>query len=150
MTPEQLKQLEERLAQGFDTIMEEKLKIVVSPIVVSETKKIVEEMRLERALYGHDRTGLSEEQKKQFAETVQKIAFGKAKANEALISGYGSTSDGVAMAHPTKEVQDHGRMVAHGIEAVWGVKAIPRTDGLVNGYVGIISGFKIAGMPDIS
>ena len=71
-------------------------------------------------------------------------------ANEALVSGYGSTSTGVAMAHPTKEVQDHGRMVAHGIEAVWGCKAIPRTDGMVNGYIGIVSAFKLPGMPDIT
>lgn len=78
------------------------------------------------------------------------FAYSWLLANEALICGYGSTSTGVAMAHPTKEVQDHGRMVAHGIEAVWGCKAVPRTDGMVNGYVGILSAYKLPGMPDIS
>ena len=70
--------------------------------------------------------------------------------SDALICGYGSTDQGVAMAHPTKEIQDHGRMVAYGIESVWGSKAVPRTDGMVNGYVGIVSAFKLPGMPDVA
>lgn len=78
--------LEEKLTKAFDSVMEEKLKSVVGPLVVAQTKKVVEGLRIERALFGYDRTGMSEETKKSFAETVQKIAFGKVKANEALIS----------------------------------------------------------------
>lgn len=78
------------------------------------------------------------------------FAYSWLMGSEALISGYGSTDQGVAMAHPTKEVQDHGRVTALGIEAIWGCKATPRTDGMVNGYVGIVSAFSLPGMPDIS
>ena len=86
MNPEQQKQLEDKLTKAFDVVMEEKLKNVVSPIVASETKKIVEQLRIERALFGHDRTGLTEEVKLEFAKGVKAIAFGQhMKANEALI-----------------------------------------------------------------
>lgn len=71
-------------------------------------------------------------------------------ANDALLAGYGSTSKGVAMAHQTQEIQDHGRVVARGIEAVWGCKAVVRTDGMVNGYVMIVSAYRIPGMPEVS
>lgn len=87
MNPEQIaKILEERLPKVFDSLMEEKLKPFVGQQVTSEVKGIVEKLRIERALFGQDRTGLTEEKKLEFAKTIQKIAFGKAKANEALIS----------------------------------------------------------------
>lgn len=89
MTPEQLKQLEEKLTSSFDTIMEDKLKAVVSPLVASETKKIVEQLRVERAIFGHDRTGLSDKAKLAFCEVAKAAALRVAidtKANEALIS----------------------------------------------------------------
>ena len=86
MNPEQLKQLEERLVKSFDTVMEDKLKIVVGPLVAAETKKIVEQLRIERAMFGQDRTGLTDDKKVEFAKAIKSIAFGQSiKANEALI-----------------------------------------------------------------
>lgn len=77
------------------------------------------------------------------------IAYSYMLADEAVMTGYGSFDDKLAMGNRTEEKQDHGRLYAVGIECVWGSKAIPRTDGLVNGYVLIESGFKVDGMPDI-
>jgi len=80
-----VKQLEEKMAAVFDSVMEEKLKTVVGDLVASETRKIVEELRLERALTGKDRTGLTDEQKTSFVEIAKAAAGIKTKANEALI-----------------------------------------------------------------
>lgn len=80
-----LQQLEEKFKSVVDSVFEQRLSQAISPIVASETKKIVEQMRLERALYGVDRSGLSNEQKIEFAQAVKAVAFGKTKANEALI-----------------------------------------------------------------
>lgn len=86
MNPEQLKELTEKLTEAFDPIMEEKLKQVLGPMVTSNVKNIVEGMRVERALYGHDRSGLTEDAKIEFAKSVKSLIFnGHAKANEALI-----------------------------------------------------------------
>jgi len=80
-----IEQLEQKMAAVFDSVMEEKLKTVVGDLVASETRKIVEELRLERALTGKDRTGLTEEQKMSFVEIAKAAAGIKTKANEALI-----------------------------------------------------------------
>lgn len=89
MNEEQLKALTEKLAQAFDPIMEDKLKSVVGPLVAAETRQLVEQMRVERALFGHDRSGLSDEKKIALAKVAKAIAMGEridTKANEALIS----------------------------------------------------------------
>lgn len=86
MNEQMMKLLEERLPQVFDTLMEEKLKPFIGSQVTTEVKSIVEKLRVERALFGQDRTGLTDEKKLEFAQTIQKVAFGKVKANEALIS----------------------------------------------------------------
>lgn len=80
-----IEQLEQKMAAVFDSVMEEKLKTVVGDLVASETRKIVEELRFERALTGKDRTGLTEEQKMSFVEIAKAAAGIKTKANEALI-----------------------------------------------------------------
>lgn len=86
MNPEQLKDFESRLVTSFDTVMEGKLKDVVGPLVASETKRIVEQLRMERAIFGRDRTGLSDEKKVEFAQAMKAMALGQqTKANEALI-----------------------------------------------------------------
>lgn len=77
------------------------------------------------------------------------FAYSYLLASDALICGYGSTPEGVAMAKETKEVQDHGRLLARGILAIWGSRVVVRTDGIANGYVGVISAFKLPGMPDV-
>lgn len=84
---EVVKQLEDKLSASFDAIMEEKLKVVVGDYVAAETRKIVEQLRMERAVFGKDRTELTNEQKAEFAEQVKAVALGnyRAKANEALV-----------------------------------------------------------------
>lgn len=89
MDEKQLAQLKEMFAQTVDTVLEQKLKGVVGEIAAAETRKIVEGMRLERAMFGKDRTGLTEKQKKDFVEVVRAAALKgfqvDTKANEALI-----------------------------------------------------------------
>lgn len=85
MDIETLKTLEEKFKGVVDAALEEKLSKAVTPIVSAETKKLVQQMKLERSLFGVDRSGLSDEQKSEFAGKVKDIAFGKIKANEALI-----------------------------------------------------------------
>lgn len=80
----------EKLTKSFegvvDDVMEKRLADSVSPLVAQETRKIVEQLRLEKALFGSDRTGLSDEKKSAFAQAAKAISFGQSvKANEALI-----------------------------------------------------------------
>lgn len=81
-TDEQLKTITDRLAIAFDGVMEEKLKNVLGPMVAAETKAIVEKMRVERALYGKDRSGLTDTEKMEFAKGVKSALYGT-KAHNA-------------------------------------------------------------------
>jgi HK97 family phage major capsid protein len=91
MTPEQIKALHKEAAtEAFDSVMTEKLGPAIDQRAFSAAQKIVQELRVERAMYGKDRTGLSEKAKKDFVE-VAKAALMRGsvqidtKANEALI-----------------------------------------------------------------
>ena len=86
MTPEQLKELEVKLTAAFDNSISEKLKTVLNPMIVEQTKRVVEQLRVERALFGQDRTGLTDDQKIAFAKGAKAIGLGiRAKAGETLI-----------------------------------------------------------------
>lgn len=87
ISEKQLAQITEALTKAFDPIMEAKLKEVVGAHMAEESRKIVETLRVEKAINGVDRTGLTDEAKKDFAKMVKEIASGsyRAKANEALI-----------------------------------------------------------------
>lgn len=82
-----IEHIEKSVPKLFDEAMETKLREVVGPLVASETRKIVDQLRIERAVYGQDRTGLSEEQKLEFVKNVKAVANGafRTKANEELI-----------------------------------------------------------------
>lgn len=80
-----LEAFEQKFASVVDKIFEEKLKVVVGDVAAQETRKIVEQMRIERILTGKDRSGLSEEQKVKFVDTVKAALGIRTKANEALI-----------------------------------------------------------------
>ena len=80
-----MKEIESALRAVVDESLEKKLGETVSPLVAKEVKGIVERMRIERSLFGSDRSGLTEEQKKSFVKTAQAVIFGKTKANEELI-----------------------------------------------------------------
>src|ERR1043166_7965430 len=86
LTEEQIKQFTEKVKGVVDAVMEEKLASVVGQTVAKETRAIVEKMRIERLLFGRDRSGLDTEQKKSFVELVKAAAGFRTKANEALIS----------------------------------------------------------------
>lgn len=86
MNEEFLKQLEGKLAETVDSVMENRLKESVGPMVAENVKSIVEKMRLDRALTGKDITGLNEEQKNNFVGMVKAVVGMKTKANEALIA----------------------------------------------------------------
>lgn len=82
-----VKQITDKLESVIDSVLEKRLSDAINPIVAQETRKIVDQLRLERALYGRDRSGLSDEQKIEFAKQVRSapLAGISTKANEALI-----------------------------------------------------------------
>lgn len=87
-----LKQISDEITKSFDSSMEEKLKTVVGDMMAGESKKIVETLRAERAFNGGlDRTGMTEESKKDFLGQVKSIVRGdrenaiRVKSGEALI-----------------------------------------------------------------
>src|ERR1700749_4539328 len=91
MKPEEIKTLHKEAAvAAFDSVMQEKLLPIIDERSIAAAQKIVQELRLERAVFGKDRTGLSEKTKKDFVE-VAKAALSRGmvqidtKANEALI-----------------------------------------------------------------
>ncbi|MBI2030121.1 phage major capsid protein [Candidatus Kaiserbacteria bacterium] len=88
MDEKQLTQLKEVMGNVFDQMMQEKLAPFVGDLTAQKTKEIVEKLRAERNVFGHDRTGLTEKQKKDFAEVVKAAALKlniDTKANEALL-----------------------------------------------------------------
>lgn len=90
MTPDQIKQLHKDAAlEAFEGAMKEKLVPMIGEESARQVQKIVNDMRLERATYGKDRTGLSEKMKKDFVQVAKEASLGRftmdTKANEALI-----------------------------------------------------------------
>lgn len=92
MDKEMLEMLETKLKDVVDNAMNTKLEETVASVVgkqvASETKKIVEKMALDKAMFGKDITGLSDEKKLAFADVIKSAALGmniNTKANEALI-----------------------------------------------------------------
>ena len=79
-----LNEIEGKFKSVVDDALKAQLANAVGPMVAENVSKIVQDMRVERILTGHDRSGLSAEQKKSFAESVKAVAF-RTKANEALI-----------------------------------------------------------------
>lgn len=86
-TEEQMKTLQEAVKASLDQSIEKQLEDAVGSKMAEATKTIVQKLREERALHGFDRTGLTVEQKKVFAEAVKELGFDGevSKANEALI-----------------------------------------------------------------
>jgi HK97 family phage major capsid protein len=91
MDPKQLEAFQKSVEQAIDGIVESKLKTIVGETAAFEARKVVETLRVERLMFGKDRTGLSEDSKKDFVAQVKAIARGekeaamRVKANEALI-----------------------------------------------------------------
>lgn len=85
MDETKMKELLANIEATVSGVVEKNLDKTVAPLVSKQVKDIVEKMRTQRALFGNDISGLNEDQKKSFAETVKAVVFGKTKANEALI-----------------------------------------------------------------
>jgi len=89
MNEEDLKKIEASVKQAMDGKIEETLKTQVGVQVAAATRKIVEEMRAERMVFGYDRTGLTQEQKKDVAfaaNAVARVPGHALKANEEMIT----------------------------------------------------------------
>ncbi|MFA6131384.1 MAG: phage major capsid protein [Patescibacteria group bacterium] len=86
MDQKALEAIKDQIVTSVDAVIEKRLGEAVTPLVAGEVRRIVDELRMEKTLFGKDRTGLGEEQKSLFVETVKAAAGFKTKANEALIS----------------------------------------------------------------
>lgn len=71
--------------EQLDSVLEDRLKTAIGGERAGMVREIVEELRTERAVLGYDKTGLTKEQKKSFAEMVKNVVIPSTKANEALI-----------------------------------------------------------------
>lgn len=87
-----LKSVEETVSKGFNDFMEKSLIPQMEEISVKNSRRVVEAMLVERAVRGNDATGLTSDQKKDFAAQVisafkghESKAVRVTKANEALI-----------------------------------------------------------------
>ena len=88
MDQKQLEVFKGAMSTFFDESMKEKLGPYIGEVAAQTTKEIVEQLRMERAQFGHDKTGLSEKQKKDFVGVVKSVLLNipiDVKANEALI-----------------------------------------------------------------
>lgn len=74
---------------AFDEVMKEKLVPIIGEQTSFQVKQLVEKLDLQRKMYGHDITGLSEKAKKDFVEVAKQVAAKSfaidTKANEALV-----------------------------------------------------------------
>lgn len=91
MDEKMLKQFKDEMAAIFDEKLKAQLAPLVGEHVAAESKKIVEMLRAERSVFGHDRTGMDESGKKDFIAQIKAIAQGdrensfRVKSGEALI-----------------------------------------------------------------
>jgi len=151
-----LKELEGKLETAIDSVLEKRLSDAISPIVAAETRKIVNQMRVERVLFGYDRSGLTDEQKIEFAKAVRNapLAGVSTKANEALIEEVDSRGGYLV----SKEVADAIVRIAASVGLVmsqaqkWPMKTdelgIPAYTGsfLEGEYLGVDSAGNVTGI----
>jgi len=70
--------------------LEKDLKSVVGEHAAKTARNIVEQMAIERAAHGYDRTGMTEVQKANFTEGVKALMGMRTKANEEMIADIGT------------------------------------------------------------
>jgi HK97 family phage major capsid protein len=86
----ELEQFKSELAEDIkghlDTALQEKVKTLIGDERAGIVREAVEQLRVEKLMLGHDKTGLSDAQKSEFAKFVKSIAIPSAvKANETII-----------------------------------------------------------------
>lgn len=74
------------IKSAVDEGIAEQLKTVVGAEVSDAVKKTVEAIRIENKIFGYDRTGLNQEQKKNVVGILKAVAGYSQKANEAVIA----------------------------------------------------------------
>jgi hypothetical protein len=77
-------ELAEDIKSHLDSAVQEKVQTLIGDERAAIVREAVESMRLEKAVLGHDKTGLTDAQKSDFAKFVKNVAL-QTKANEALI-----------------------------------------------------------------
>ncbi len=77
-------ELAEDIKSHLDSAVQEKVQTLIGDERAAIVREAVESMRLEKAVLGQDKTGLSDAQKADFAKFVKNVAL-QTKANEALI-----------------------------------------------------------------
>jgi HK97 family phage major capsid protein len=82
---EALKQALEQHKKDVVEVIAAQLNEIVPNAVSQQVKDVVAKMSMDRAVFGKDITGLSTEEKTAFVEFAKAVAFGRTKANEALI-----------------------------------------------------------------
>lgn len=81
-----VKEITDKFESTVDAVMKQRVGEIVGPMVAGEVSKIVKELRVQRALFGQDITGMTDDDKAKFVETVKAVAGMKTKANEALLT----------------------------------------------------------------
>lgn len=79
------KKLVAEVRTAIDDVVQNRLEKIIGEKVAESVRSTVDKMRMEKAVWGYDRSGLTDEQKSIFAKAVQAAAFGR-KANEELIT----------------------------------------------------------------
>lgn len=89
MNENDLKKLKEMISGSVFDMLQEKLAPIVGDLSAAKTREIVQQMMVQRSVYGKDITGLNKSVKLDFVKAVQAVAFDKlnidVKANEALV-----------------------------------------------------------------
>lgn len=78
------KKLVSEVRSAIDEILQDRLKTIVGKEVADAVRTTVDKMHMEKAVWGYDRSLLSDDQKSMFAKVVHAAAFGR-KSNEELI-----------------------------------------------------------------
>lgn len=91
MTPEQLAALKGEFKSIVDTAVQESIKDIAGKEVAEQVSKIVRKMRIDRALYGQDKSGIDDETKLAFVKDIRAITRGEKAAlleNSDASGGY--------------------------------------------------------------
>lgn len=115
-----LKTIVDGVKNQIDDVVEAKLAAFRGEAFAKTIREIVDQFHVEKAMWGYDRTGLTDELKTAFAQCVKAAAFpGKVKSNEELIS----------------EVDDRGGVLIP-TEVAASIVRVARTVGLAMSQVG--------------
>ena len=113
LSKEELEVITGEVKKSVDDLIEVGLKKQINAEVVSSARKIVEDLRTERLVFGYDRTGLDSQQKKEFAQAVKALAMGKlvTKSGEEMVTEIDSRGGYLLPVEVAKSIQRIARSV---------------------------------------